>query len=199
MITNSRFTPTTRALGVMMLLLLLVVSWNHNHVVHASIGCPCVQDLVAFKFDLTLGCYSSQIVNPTDFQKTSCMVNDSNNARVKKVVIHDQGTVEQELEVLWMEDHNEDAVLSGGAYYYFQYRRSAASPSVLFMDLFTASNTLSASIDLYYATSNRNCVVSSTPIFWPDDPIFFLTVVRTVVAYQYRQMGSYRLSQVCSP
>jgi hypothetical protein len=156
--------------------------WSNNNMgVHAAIGCPCVQDLVTFKFDLGFGCRKN-IINPSDYTRTSCTVNDSSNSRVKKVVIHDHqsATTTSTLPVFWSssEEEEEDDALDASSYYYFQYHRSGASPSVLFMDLFDSSNTLSASVDLYFATSNRNCVVSSSPIFWPSDTLYFLTVVR---------------------
>jgi hypothetical protein len=170
--------------------------WSNNMTgAYASIGCPCVQDLVTFKFDLSIGCVKGNIVNPSDFTRTSCTVLDSSNSRVKKVVIHDHQsalTTTTTLPVFLSSSAGAEeevaspgdvgAVSSSSSYYYFQYQRSDASPSVLFMDLFSSSNTLMASVDLYFATSNRNCVVSSSPIFWPGDTLYFLTAVRFVTA-----------------
>jgi hypothetical protein len=163
--------------------------WSNNVMgAHAGIGCPCVQDLVTFKFDLSIGCVKGNIVNPSDFTRTSCTVLDSSNSRVKKVVIHDhQSATTTTLPVFLSSSAGEEpgdvgAVSASSSYYYFQYQRSDASPSVLFIDLFSASNTLMASVDLYFATSNRNCVVSSSPIFWPGDTLYFLTAVRFVTA-----------------
>lgn len=166
---------------------LVAFVWSNNVTgAFAGIGCPCVQDLVTFKFDLSLGCVKGNIVNPSDFTRTSCTVLDSSNSRVKKVVIHDHqsATTTTLPVVLSSAGADEDAspgdigASASSSYYYFQYQRSGASPSVLFMDLFSSANTLMASVDLYFATSNRNCVVSSSPIFWPGDTLYFLTAVR---------------------
>lgn len=140
----------------------------------AGIGCPCVQDIVSFEFDLRLGCHG-KINNPNDFLTFSCTVNDASNSKIKKVVIHDH---QGEISVPVLLGFDDASQVEAPSYYYFQYHRSAASPSVLFVDFYTSTGSLSASIDLYYATSNRNCVVSDSPIFWPDDTLFFLKVVR---------------------
>lgn len=143
----------------------------------AGIGCPCVQDMVTFEFDLNIGC-RGKIVNRKDFQDTSCTVHDASNSRIKKIIIHDhQGEMSVPVHLGFADGESSSQAPS---YYYFQYNRSRTSPSVLFMDFLTASGSLSASVDLYYATSSRNCVVSDSPIFWPDDQLFFLKVVRTL-------------------
>lgn len=190
------FTTTTIATAA-----LVAIVWSSNVIgTRAAIGCPCVQDLVTFQFDLALGC-AKNIINPSDFTRTSCTVNDSSNSRVKKVVIHDHQSATSSTATITTlpvflaspggETVNKAEVVAGqtssavgdmidasASYYYFQYQRSAPSPSVLFIDVFSSSNKLMASIDLYYATSNRNCVVSSSPIYWPGDTLYFLTVVR---------------------
>jgi hypothetical protein len=180
--------------------------WSNNVTgAFAGIGCPCVQDLVTFKFDLSLGCVKGNIVNPSDFTRTSCTVIDSSNSRVKKVVIHDHQSAATTTTLpvflsssagVEAEDASTGdvgAVSASSSYYYFQYQRSDASPSVLFMDLFSSSNTLMASVDLYFATSNRNCVVSSSPIFWPGDTLYFLTAVRCCGCGQKKRTVYYGL------